>query len=176
LSKYHSNPVVDSGPATASQPAFKLCRFVRKRLAYDCAADPRAHQSGVAQWPYRSAGHFAAGHRALPGRQFRPALHSRWGIEEGFKLVKQRQHLEGFSGELPEFIAQEIQAKILLHNITQAVCHTAQQQLQADKRTRWQVNRAYAFKQIGRILVFGFKVGQYFLNLMAFASGCVASR
>jgi hypothetical protein len=95
-----------------------------------------------------------------PADSFSQLYHSRWGIEEGFKLVKQRQHLEGFSGELPESIAQEIQAKILLHNITQAVCHTAQQQLQADKRTRWQVNRAYAFKQIGRVLIFGFKAGQ----------------
>ena len=54
----------------------------------------------------------------FPNHAFGELYRRRWGIEEGFKLVKQRQHLEGFSGELPESIEQEIQAKILLHNIT----------------------------------------------------------
>ena len=65
--------------------------------------------------------------------------------------------LEGFSGELPECIEQEIQAKILLHNITQAICHQAHQQLPPDKQAAWQVNRAHALKQIGRPLILGLK-------------------
>jgi hypothetical protein len=88
-----------------------------------------------------------------PAADFGELYHSRWGIEEGFKLVKQRQHLEGFSGELPESIEQEIQAKIMMHNIVQAVCHKAQQNLSADKQASWKVNRAYAIKQMGRVIV-----------------------
>jgi IS4 transposase len=47
---------------------------------------------------------------------FAQLYHQRWGIEEGFKLAKHQQHLEGFSDEAPESIRQEIQAKILMHN------------------------------------------------------------
>jgi Transposase DDE domain len=93
----------------------------------------------------------------FPTHAFGELYHRRWSIEEGFKLVKQRQHLEGFSGELPASIEQEIQAKILLHNITQAVCHQAQQCVPPTKRDTWQVNRAHALKQIGRTLIFSFK-------------------
>jgi hypothetical protein len=92
-----------------------------------------------------------------PAADFGELYRSRWSIEEGFKLIKQRQHLEGFSGELPESIAQEIHAKIMLHNIVQAACHKAQQNVPADKQANWQVNRAYALKQIGRIIIACFK-------------------
>jgi hypothetical protein len=51
-----------------------------------------------------------------PTQAFAQLYHQRWGIEEGFKLAKHQQHLEGFSGEAPESIRQEIQAKILMHN------------------------------------------------------------
>jgi len=88
-----------------------------------------------------------------PAEDFGELYRGRWGIEEGFKLVKHRQHLEGFSGELPESVEQEIQAKIMLHNIVQAVCHKAQQDLQANRRDHWQVNRAYAFKWAGRLII-----------------------
>lgn len=90
---------------------------------------------------------------AYPAADFGELYRKRWSIEEGFKMIKQRQHLEGFSGELPESIEQEIQAKILLHNIVQAVCHQAHQRLPTDKQESWQVNRAYALKQIGRVVI-----------------------
>jgi hypothetical protein len=92
-----------------------------------------------------------------PAADFGDLYRSRWNIEEGFKLVKQRQHLEGFSGELPESIEQEIQAKIMLHNITQAVCYKAQQNLASDKQANWQVNRAHALKTIGNVIIACFK-------------------
>ena len=88
-----------------------------------------------------------------PAEDFGELYRNRWAIEEGFKLVKQRQHIEGFSGELPESIEQEIHAKIMLHNIVQALCHKAQQDVAANKQASWKVNRAYALKQIGRIII-----------------------
>ncbi len=91
--------------------------------------------------------------QACPAAAFGDLYRKRWCIEEAYKLIKQRQHLEGFSGELPESVEQEIQAKILLHNITQALCHSAEQQLSDDKLADWQVNRAYALKQIGPIVI-----------------------
>ena len=91
--------------------------------------------------------------RAYPAAAFGDLYRKRWCIEEAYKLIKQRQHLEGFSGELPDAIEQEIQAKILVHNITLALCHSAGQQLGEDKLGQWQVNRAYALKQVGAIII-----------------------
>lgn len=110
-----------------------------------------------------------------PAADFGELYRSRWGIEEGFKLIKQRQHLEGFSGELPESVEQEIQAKIMLHNIAQAVCHTAQQSLPADKQAQWHVNQAYAFKQIGRVVIACFKGCQSALQRCLQSLGSVLS-
>lgn len=91
--------------------------------------------------------------RTYPAAAFGDLYRKRWCIEEAYKLIKQRQHLEGFSGELPEAIEQEIQAKILVHNVTLALCHSAGQQLSEDKLVDWQVNRAYALKRVGAIII-----------------------
>ena len=40
-----------------------------------------------------------------------------------------------------------------MHNITLALCHSAGQQLGEDTRTHWQVNCAYALKQVGAIII-----------------------
>jgi Transposase DDE domain len=88
-----------------------------------------------------------------PTQAFAELYHQRWGIEEGFKLVKHRQHLEGFSGEMPESIRQEIQAKILMHNIVQAVSSQAQQGVRAEQQGRYSVNRAYAIKAASGVMV-----------------------
>ena len=40
-----------------------------------------------------------------------------------------------------------------MHNITLALCHSAGQQLGEDKLGQWQVNRAYALKQVGAIII-----------------------
>jgi Transposase DDE domain len=88
-----------------------------------------------------------------PAQTFAQLYHQRWGIEEGFKLVKHRQHLEGFSGEAPESIRQEIQAKILMHNIVQAVSSQAQQGVKAEQQGRYSVNHAHALKAVGRVMV-----------------------
>lgn len=57
----------------------------------------------------------------------------RWGIEESFKTLKHHLDIEGFTGELPQSIEQEIQAKALLYNITQALCAVAQERVDEKK-------------------------------------------
>lgn len=84
---------------------------------------------------------------------FGPLYRSRWGIEESFKSIKHRLHLEGFIGELPQAIEQEMQAKALMYNITQALCGEASERLGATQRAKWQVNHAYALKQLGPIMI-----------------------
>lgn len=92
-----------------------------------------------------------------PAGEFKALYGQRWGVEESFKVLKHRLHIEGFSGELPHAIEQEIYAKALMHNIAQALCSEAAQQLEEKKRARWQVNRAYAVTNVSKVVVSWFK-------------------
>ena len=66
---------------------------------------------------------------AYPLQAFEHLYSQRWGIEESFKTLKHHLDIEGFTGELPQSIEQEIQAKALLYNITQALCALAQERV-----------------------------------------------
>ena len=79
-----------------------------------------------------------------PAAEFGALYHARWRIEEAFKTLKCRLHLEGFTGELPHAIEQEIHAKILVANITAALCTQAHARLEADKAEHYRVNQALA--------------------------------
>ena len=92
-----------------------------------------------------------------PACEFAALYGQRWGVEESFKLIKHRLDLEGFSGELPHAIEQEIYAKALMHNIAQALCSEAAGQLEEEKRSGWQINCAYAVKNVGAVVVNWFK-------------------
>lgn len=83
---------------------------------------------------------------AYPAAEFGALYHSRWRIEEGFKTLKCRLHLEGFTGELPCAIEQEIHAKVLVANITAALCTQAHARLEADKAAHYRVNQTVAIK------------------------------
>ena len=83
---------------------------------------------------------------AYPAAEFGALYHARWRIEEAFKTLKCRLHLEGFTGELPHAIEQEIHAKILVANITAALCTQAHARLEADKAEHYRANQALAIK------------------------------
>lgn len=70
---------------------------------------------------------------AYPTKEFANLYSKRWGIEESFKTLKHHLDIEGFAGELPQSIEQEIQAKALLYNITQALCSQAQEKVDEKK-------------------------------------------
>ena len=54
---------------------------------------------------------------AYPAAEFADLYHRRWRIEEAFRHIKCRLHLEQFGGETPLAIRQEFHATILLHNL-----------------------------------------------------------
>ena len=83
---------------------------------------------------------------AYPAAEFAALYHARWRIEEAFKTLKHRLHLEGFTGELPHAIEQEIHAKILVANITAALCSQAHERLADDKAEHYRVNQTVAIK------------------------------
>jgi len=72
---------------------------------------------------------------AYPIEAFAHLYGQRWGIEQSFNTLKHHLDIEGFTGELPQSIEQEIQAKSLLYNITQALCSLAQERVDEKKKT-----------------------------------------
>lgn len=92
-----------------------------------------------------------------PATGFGALYHKRWAIEEAFKTIKHHLDLEGFSGELAHCIEQDIQAKILMYNITLGLCAQAQSLVPQNQAEDWQVNHAYAVKHLGRVIVSWFK-------------------
>ena len=88
-----------------------------------------------------------------PADAFSALYAKRWGIEEGFKTIKHRLHVEGWSGELPHTIEQDVAAKLLMHNITEALCEKAQQALAPAIGSTSRVNHAYALGHLHRLIV-----------------------
>lgn len=72
----------------------------------------------------------------------------RWAIEEAFKHLKHRLCLEQFSGEHPEAIEQDVQAKLLTANLTNVLTQATQDSLPADYTRRFRPNLTYALTQL----------------------------
>ena len=88
-----------------------------------------------------------------PAQAFGALYGYRWGVEEAFKTIKQHLDVEGFSGELPNAIEQDIHAKALMYNITQALCWEATQQVDPVKRKNYSVNSVYALKHAASVVI-----------------------
>jgi len=52
---------------------------------------------------------------------FKELYHLRWGIEEGYKLLKERLDLEDFSGKTAKAVKQDFHAKILMMTLCAAL-------------------------------------------------------
>ena len=84
---------------------------------------------------------------AYPAGEFAALYHARWRIEEAFKTLKCRLQLEGFTGNPPNAIEQEIDAKILVANITAALWAQALDRLDKIKAAHYRANQTAAIKQ-----------------------------
>lgn len=87
-----------------------------------------------------------------PTCEFKALYHQRWNIEEAFKVLKQRLHLEGFLGLSPLAIEQEIHAKILMANMAQTLCLEAQGQLPDRKQHAYHTNCAHAVSSLPKLI------------------------
>ena len=94
---------------------------------------------------------------AYPAQAFATLYGTRWKIEEAFKTLKQRLHLEGFTGELPYAIEQEIHAKVLIANITAALTSQAHVDLPEAKAAAYRVNQTVAIKHWPALVVLWLK-------------------
>lgn len=89
-----------------------------------------------------------------PADDFAGLYHSRWGIEEAFKVLKHRLLIEQFTGESPEAIRQDFHAKIFTANLAEALAYSAHQTLPEEKAAHYQPNLTYAIARL-RFRLFG---------------------
>ena len=84
-------------------------------------------------------------------QDFAQLYHARWRLEEAFKRLKHRQHLEAVSGLTQQALVVDVAAKILADNLISLLCTTAQNQHLAG-RPQQRCNRAYASAFMQRML------------------------
>ena len=78
-----------------------------------------------------------------PCAVFADLYHQRWRIEEAFKRIKHRLHLESVSGLSQQALIIDVAAKILADNIASLMCTAAATQADLPKRSR-KCKRSYA--------------------------------
>ena len=89
-----------------------------------------------------------------PAAAFAELYHQRWGIEEAFKVLKHRLMIEQFSGESPEAIRQDVQAKVLTANLAKAMTYPLENQAATDTGKGYRPNLTYAIASL-RYRLFG---------------------
>ena len=88
---------------------------------------------------------------AFPATLFADLYHQRWRIEEAFKRLKHRLHLEAVSGLSQQALIIDVAAKVLADNITSLMCEAPAVQADLPRRSR-KCNRAYAAGLMQRVL------------------------
>ena len=86
----------------------------------------------------------------VPAAAFGDLYHQRWRIEEAFKRLKHRLHLEAVSGLSQHSLLVDVAAKVLADNITALMCLAVQADAQMPPRRRCQ--RTYADSVVRRML------------------------
>lgn len=86
-----------------------------------------------------------------PGAAFGDLYHQRWRIEEAFKRMKHRLHLEAVSGLSQQALIIDVAAKILTDNLASLMCSAAAVQARLAERSR-KCNRSYAAGVMQRLL------------------------
>ena len=89
---------------------------------------------------------------AYPADEFSALYHSRWRIEEAFKRIKHRLSLEHLSGMSWLAAQQDFGAKILCDNLNALAVHAASEELDADTRAHYLINRGDTFSRLKRTL------------------------
>jgi hypothetical protein len=82
---------------------------------------------------------------------FGDLYHQRWRIEEAFKRLKHRLHLEAVSGLSQQALIIDVAAKVLADNLTSLICACAAEQADLRARSR-KCNRSYAASLMQRLL------------------------
>jgi hypothetical protein len=79
----------------------------------------------------------------FPVAPFGDLYHQRWRIEEAFKRLKHRLHLEAVSGLSQQALIIDVAAKVLADNLASLMCAAAEEHADLPARSR-KCNRSYA--------------------------------
>ncbi|HET9643645.1 MAG TPA: transposase [Burkholderiaceae bacterium] len=86
-----------------------------------------------------------------PAATFGELYHHRWRIEEAFKRIKHRAHLEAVSGLTQQALLIDVAAKVLADNLASLLCAAAAEQHDLPARSR-HCNRSYAAQLLPHLL------------------------
>ena len=89
--------------------------------------------------------------QSFPAALFAELYHQRWRIEEAFKRIKHRLHLEAVSGLSQQALIIDVAAKVLADNIASLMCAAAADHADLPARSR-KCNRSYAASFMQRLL------------------------
>ena len=87
----------------------------------------------------------------FPAALFGDLYHQRWRIEEAFRRLKHRLHLEAVSGLSQQALIIDVVAKVLADNIASLMCAAAAEHVELPARSR-QCNRSCAATLMQRLL------------------------
>ena len=89
--------------------------------------------------------------QAAPAAAFGELYHQRWRIEEAYKRIQHRAHLEAVSGLTQQALLVDVAAKVLADNLASLLCAAAAAQHDLGARSR-RCNRSYAAQLLPRLL------------------------
>nr|WP_280746777.1 IS4 family transposase [Parabacteroides sp. PF5-9] len=86
---------------------------------------------------------------------FKNLYHLRWGVEEGYKLLKERLDLEDFSGKTAKAVKQDFHAKILMMTLCAALSFPIEEKVRQESRDEKNNNLRKHEKKINRTSALG---------------------
>jgi len=89
--------------------------------------------------------------QAAAAAAFGELYHQRWRIEEAYKRLKHRAHLEAVSGLSQQALLVDVAAKVLADNLASLLCACAAEQHDLGARSR-RCNRSYAAQLLPQLL------------------------
>jgi hypothetical protein len=90
-----------------------------------------------------------------PHELFWELYHCRWGIEEGYKLLKERLDLEDFSGKTAKAVKQDFHAKILMLTLCAALSFPIEEKVRAESLEEKNNNARKHERKINRTSALG---------------------
>ena len=86
---------------------------------------------------------------------FKELYHQRWGIEEGYKLLKERLDLEDFSGKTAKAVKQDFHAKILMMTLCAALSFPIEKKVREESLREKSSNQRKHEKKLNRTSALG---------------------
>jgi hypothetical protein len=89
-----------------------------------------------------------------PSTCFADLYHRRWGIEEGYKVLKCRVECENFTGKSVLSVMQDFHARVVSTNLTVLLTHQAQREIpKSPRRHPLRVNFSHALSRMRNAIV-----------------------